>query len=74
MSTQLKLPAKLQLQLHHEITKDQIFNAMTEIFKLSGCLSCGIRGIDLRLIGSGDPGPEVAAVRNLPGVAGMVSG
>jgi hypothetical protein len=46
---------------------------MDAVFRVSGCLTCGIRGIDLNLLG-GDPAPELDALRGLPGVAGVAGG
>jgi hypothetical protein len=38
------------------ITADQVYKAMESIFRLNGCLSCGLLGIDI-LIHGGDPDP-----------------
>ncbi|HWX34492.1 MAG TPA: hypothetical protein VNZ53_44575 [Steroidobacteraceae bacterium] len=62
----------LQVQFKHDVTRDQVLATMDAVFRISGCLACGIRGIDLNLLG-GDP-PELDALRGLPGVAGVAGG
>ena len=56
---------KLQVQLTHDVTRDQVIATMETVFQISGCLACGIRGIDLNMLG-GDP--ELESLRGLPGV------
>jgi hypothetical protein len=46
---------------------DTLHQALDQIVKLTGCLGCGLVGIDLSFRG-GDP--ELGGVRNLPGVTG----
>jgi len=62
---------KLQVQFTHGVTRDQVIATMETVFRISGCLACGIRGIDLNLLG-GDP--ELESLRGLPGVAGVADG
>ena len=64
---------KLQVQFTHDVTRDQVIATMEEVFRVSGCLTCGIRGIDLNLLG-GNPASELDALRKLPGVAGVAGG
>jgi hypothetical protein len=64
---------KLQVQFTHDVTRDQVLATMEEVFRVSGCLTCGIRGVDLNLLG-GDPVSELDALRKLPGVAGVAGG
>jgi hypothetical protein len=64
---------KLQVQFTHDVTREQVVAAMETVFRISGCLTCGIRGIDLNLLG-GDPAPELEPLRRLPGVAGVAGG
>jgi hypothetical protein len=64
---------KLQVQFKHDVTREQVVAAMDAVFRISGCLTCGIRGIDLNLLGS-NPAPDVEALRGLPGVAGVAGG
>lgn len=60
----------VQVQFKHDVTSKQVIATLEEVFRLSGCLTCGIRGIDLNLLG-GDP--EIAPLAQLPGVAGVVA-
>ncbi len=53
-----------------EIPKEQISGVLEHIYRLSGCSTCGIRGIDVRLVGGGDP--EVGPIAKLPGVGGAI--
>jgi hypothetical protein len=64
---------KLQVQFTHDVTRDQVIATMEAVFRVSGCLTCGIRGIDLNLLG-GDPASELDTLRKLPGVAGVAGG
>jgi hypothetical protein len=73
MSENRKSARKLQVQFKHDVTREQVVAAMDAVFRVSGCLTCGIRGIDLNLLG-GDPAPELDALRGLPGVAGVAGG
>jgi hypothetical protein len=43
------------------ITPDQVHKAFESIFKLNGCLSCGLLGIDV-IIHGGDPDPLLGDV------------
>ena len=56
----------VRLTFKHDVSNAQIGKALEEIYRLTGCLTCGIRGIDLILHG-GDP--EVDALAKLQGVA-----
>ena len=56
----------VRLSLKPEITSDQVAKTLAEIYRLSGCLACGIRGIDIVLHG-GDP--ELDLLGKLGGVA-----
>ena len=38
------------------VKKEQVHEALEQIFKLNGCLGCGLLGIDI-LIHGGDPEP-----------------
>lgn len=56
----------LRVSLKHDANADHIAKALAEIYRLSGCVACGIRGIDVILHG-GDP--EIDVLGRLPGVA-----
>jgi hypothetical protein len=43
------------------VTPDQVHKAFESIFKLNGCLSCGLLGIDV-IIHGGDPEPLLGNV------------
>ncbi len=64
------LTGRLDIQLQREVTKEQISGVLEHIYRLSGCSTCGIRGIDVRLVGGGDP--EVGPIAKLPGVGGAI--
>ena len=67
MSKQSK---RVQLQFRPEVTKEEVHAAIDNVFGRYGCVTCGLRGIDLQLHG-GDP--EVAELAKLKGVTGVVS-
>jgi hypothetical protein len=60
---------QVQIQFDEKATKAQIFAALDTVFRVHGCLTCGLRGIDLTILG-GDP--EFAALGEVEGVAGFV--
>jgi hypothetical protein len=68
MSQQTRQVRKVQVQFQPEVTREQVIGAIDTMFRLSGCLACGLRGIDLTLMG-GDPEQQVGQLRGLPGVA-----
>ena len=57
----------VQVNVVEHVKLDTLHAALDNIVKLTGCLTCGLVGIDLIFRG-GDP--ELGGVRNLPGVAG----
>ena len=65
------LSGRLDLQLHQDVTKEQINGVLEHVYRLSGCPTCGIRGIDLRLLGGGGD-PEITQIARSPGVGGVV--
>ncbi len=65
-----KSSKQVHVQFDEKVTKAQIFTALETVFRISGCLTCGIRGIDLTILG-GDP--EFAELGALDGVAGVVA-
>ena len=58
----------VRLSLKPDITSEQVSKTLAEIYRLSGCLACGIRGIDVVLHG-GDP--EIDVLGKLGGIAGV---
>jgi len=55
----------VRLTLKPDVSSEQLGKVLAEIYRLSGCLACGIRGIDVILHG-GDP--ELAGLGKLAGV------
>ena len=41
-----------------KITPETVEAALKQIYKLSGCLACGLIGFDIRILG-GDPAPVI---------------
>jgi len=68
-STSTQRPGSLTVALSHNINADQLHKALDQILHFTGCTTCGLQGIDLRLH-VGDPGPD--QLKNSPGVAGVV--
>jgi hypothetical protein len=50
-----------------KITPDVVHAAFEQIFKLNGCLACGLLGIDV-IIHGGDPDPLLGGVQGFNGV------
>jgi hypothetical protein len=72
MSQQAILGRKVQVQFQPDVTREQVLGAVEMMFRLSGCLACGLRGIDLTLLGGG-PEQQAGPLRSLPGVAGAIA-
>ena len=51
-----------------KLTKDQVHQAFEKIFRLNGCLACGLLGIDIHIHG-GDPDPLVDGLEGFSGIA-----
>jgi hypothetical protein len=69
MSEPFKAARKLQVQFKHDVTREQVLAVVESVFRISGCVACGIRGIDLILQG-GDP--AFGPIQGLPGVSGLI--
>jgi hypothetical protein len=69
MSEPFKAARNLQVQFKHDVTREQVLAVVESVFRISGCVACGIRGIDLILQG-GDP--AFGPIQGLPGVSGMI--
>jgi hypothetical protein len=69
MKPRIELNREIHVQFKPEVTKEQVIAAVEEMFRISGCVSCGLRGIDLRLLG-GDPELQIAKLGTLAGIAG----
>ncbi len=55
----------INIKLSHNVTAEQINAIVSKIGGMTGCRTCGLMGVDLRL--SGDP-VERQELVNLPGV------
>jgi hypothetical protein len=62
----------IHVQFKPEVTRDQVLAAVEEVFRISGCLACGLRGIDVALLG-GDPEQQIGRLGTLPGIAGAIA-
>jgi hypothetical protein len=51
-----------------KITAKEVHAAMEQIFRLNGCLACGLIGIDIHIHG-GDPDPLLGDVAGFTGIA-----
>jgi len=65
-----KQAGKVQLQFRPDVSKEEIHAAIDSVLGRYGCLTCGLRGIDLQLYG-GDPATSEMA--KLKGVTGVVT-
>jgi hypothetical protein len=76
MATTIKRaePVRLAIQLRKGVKKDQITAIFERLYRLSGCLACGLNGFDLQLIGDSLVNPAVNEIADarLEGVAGAV--
>ena len=50
-----------------KITREQVHEAFDQIFRLHGCLGCGLLGIDI-LVHGGDPEPLLGNVGGFNGI------
>jgi hypothetical protein len=68
-----KPPVKLSIRLRKNVKKDQIEAMFERIYRLSGCLTCGLNGFDLQLINESIVNPAVndLADAGLAGIAGV---
>ena len=55
----------IHVRVSEKVTLESLHEVVAQIAKLSGCLQCGLIGIDLRL--SGDP-VELGALNKIHGV------
>jgi hypothetical protein len=51
-----------------KITAKEVHTAMEQIFKLNGCLACGLIGLDI-IIHGGDPDPLLGDLAGFTGIA-----
>jgi hypothetical protein len=65
------LQGKLHIHVNQNITLENLHAIVAHIAGMSGCRTCGIMGIDLRL--TGDP-VELQQVTKLPGVQSISFG
>lgn len=68
-----KAPVKLAIQLRKNIKKEQVDALFERIYRLNGCLACGLNGFDLQLISDSVVNPIVGelAGAKLDGVTGV---
>ena len=66
-------PVKVSVQLRKNIKKEQVNALFERIYRLNGCLACGLNGFDLRLISDSVINPVVNDLidAKLDGVAGV---
>lgn len=66
-------PVKVSVQLRKNIKKEQVNALFERIYRLTGCLACGLNGFDLRLISDSVVNPIVNDLidSKLDGVAGV---
>ena len=65
MAEQSKLQGVLNITVKQDVSLEQLHGLIDQIAGMSGCRTCGIMGVDLRL--SGEP-VELEQIRKLPGV------
>jgi len=61
-------PGTVTVSVVEGVKLETLHAALDNIVKLTGCLGCGLVGIDLNFRG-GDP--DLGNIRNLPGVNGV---
>ena len=66
-------PVKVSVQLRKNIKKEQVNALFERIYRLNGCLACGLNGFDLRLISDSVINPVVNDLidAKLDGIAGV---
>ena len=64
---------KVHVFVNKGIKADTLNQTLDRIYRLSGCLGCGLLGYDIILHG-GDPGPDSFDTNGLPGVGGVTIG
>jgi hypothetical protein len=68
-ATQNRLSGRrVTINVQKNVKPEQVNAALAELYKLSGCLSCGFLGWDL-VIRGGDP--EIAALQSLRDIGGV---
>jgi hypothetical protein len=65
MADQSKFQGAVQIRVTEDVTLENLNEIVARISALSGCRTCGIMGVDLRL--SGDP-VELQQIADLRGV------
>jgi hypothetical protein len=67
-----QLRGTVKLHVNHTVTLENLHSIIDKLAVMSGCLHCGLLGIDLRLVG--DPGPELGEIGKLAGVRSATLG
>jgi hypothetical protein len=71
MADQSNLRGTVKIRVNENVTLDHLQSIVSHIAGLAGCRTCGILGIDLRLVG--DPA-EAQQMAKLPGVKSVTFG
>ena len=68
-----KAPVKLSIRLRKNVKKADIDSLFERLYRLSGCLTCGLIGFDLQIINEAIVNPAVneLADAGLGGIAGI---
>ena len=63
----------LSIQLRKNVKKEQINSLLERIYRLSGCLACGLNGFDLHLVNESliNPAVNELAGAELDGIANV---
>jgi hypothetical protein len=62
---------KVQVQFEPNATRDQVVAVVEHIIRSTGCMTSGIRGVDINLMG-GDPDALTQQLRGQSGVVGVI--
>jgi hypothetical protein len=73
MATATTRPTKISVQLRKNIKKEQVNALFERIYRLNGCLACGLLGFDIQLISDSVVNPIVNDLNEakLDGIAGV---
>ena len=70
MAEQSNFRGSVQIRVTENVTLDNLHKIIAEVAGMTGCRTCGIMGVDLRL--TGDP-VELQQIAKLPGVKSAVN-
>lgn len=60
------LRGTVNVRVENTVTLDNLLAIVTAIVRRTGCLGCGLLGVDVALLG--EPAPELPEVSAMPGV------